>query len=117
MKRFFVSLSLMSISSIILLFTLSVLVYIFKWKADTALVGITIIYIVVGFLGGYSRKKHFYETSIVKKLLEGVFVGTLFMAFLLLVSFFILENGIILGSRFFMIWMLVVGSAALGIIL
>ena len=117
MKKILIPLSLMSVYSIILLFVLSVFSYIFKWKADTALVGITIIYIVVGFLGGCSRKHFSYATGVFKKLLEGALIGTMFMVLLMMVSFFVIGNEIVFSSRFFLIWMLVVGSVSLGRIL
>jgi len=114
MKRFLIPLSLMSVCSIIMLLALSILAFIFKWKADTALVGITVIYIVAGFLGGCSRKRLSYEISISKKLFEGAVIGTMFMVFLIVVSFFIIENEIVFSSRLFMIWLLIVGSSARG---
>ena len=97
-----------------LLLVLSVLAYLFRWKADVALIGITIIYIVAGFLGGRCRKHFSYATTIRVKLVEGIIIGSAFMILLGLISFLITENSFVIGSRFLMIWMLIVGSAALG---
>lgn len=117
MKQIVMPLLLMSFVSVILLLGLSALTYIFKWQADTALVGITLTYIVAGFVGGRSRKKLSEEITIGKKLLEGIFLGTLFMFLLWLLSMVIVQNQFELSSRFLMIWMLLIGSVSLGRIL
>lgn len=117
MKRIMIPLGVMSVCSVVFLLLLSILTYIFKWKADTALIGITLIYILAGFTGGCCKKRISYEISIAKKLLEGVWIGSLFMVLLFVVSILGMGNGIVFGSRLFMIWMIVIGSTALGRIL
>lgn len=117
MKKMLMLLGVMGGSALILLFALSVLAYLFRWKADTALIGITIIYIVAGFLGGRCKKHFSYETKIIVKLWEGIITGSVFMLLLGVISFGVIGNPLVFGSRFFMIWMIIVGSAALGRIL
>jgi len=117
LKRMLSVLALMGGFSIVLLLGLSVLTYIFKWKADTALVGITFCYIAVGFFGGKVKAIWSYETGVGRKLIDGLVIGNLFMLCLLAVSTFLIVNEFLLESRFFMIWMLIMGSTALGRIL
>lgn len=117
MKQVFISLLVMSLLSVLLLIGLSVLTYIFKWQADTALVGITIIYIVVGFVGGVLQKRFSYVENMGRKLVEAILLGTLFMAILVLASFLMVDVSFAFSTRFLMIWMLIVGSASLGRIL
>ena len=117
MKKLLSVLVLMSGFSIVLLLGLSVLTYIFKWKADIALVGITFCYIAVGFFGGKVKAIWSYEISVGRKIIDGLFIGTLYMLGLLAVSTFLIGNEFVVESRFFMIWMLIMGSATLGRIL
>jgi len=116
-RGYVITVMIMCFISIIVLLGLSVLTYIFKWQADAALIGITLVYIVSGFAGGRVRKRFSDETNIGKKLLEGLFLGTLFMFVLSILSVIIMRNEFDISSRFLMIWMLLAGSAALGRIL
>ncbi len=117
MKQILIPLFVMGMVSVLMLIGLSVLTYIFKWQADTALVGITFIYIVTGFIGGHVRKNFSYETNMGKKLIEGIVLGAIFVAVLVFLSFFVIDIPFEFSGRFLMIWMLLSGSAALGRIL
>ncbi len=120
LKRILVSLGIMVFLSLLLLLVLSGMTYIWKWQADKALAGITIIYILAGYVGGFSLKrmtsKELYqqEISIGRKMLQGILLGSLFLAVLVLLSLLFVEIPFALSSRFLMIWMLLVGSASLG---
>ena len=117
MKKIIIPLGVMGVSSTILILALSILTYIWKWKADTALIGITFIYMLAGFLGGVCKKRISDEGAIGKKLLEGIVVGSLFAIILFVISVFGMKNAIIFDRRFFVVWMVIIGSCALGSIL
>lgn len=117
MKKYLFPLVIMCFFSVGLLIGLSVLTYIFKWKADQALIGITFVYIAAGFIGGKANKRMSYEMSMGRKLIDGFAIGTVFVFLLLLLSFLFIEQEFTFGSRFITIWLLMAGSAALGRIL
>ena len=107
----------MGATSLFLLLFLSILTYTLKWKADTVLIGITFIYIVTGLVGGKIKARMSYDTGIGRKLLDGIWLGNLFMVILIVISYFVMKNEIAFESRFITIWLLMVGSTALGRIL
>lgn len=117
MKQMVIPLLSMSFMSALFLLGLSVLAYILKWQADIVLVGITFTYITIGFIGGKVRKRFSYETNIGKKLMEGIMLGTIFMLLLVVLSLFVMDIPFSFTTRFLMIWMLIVGSTALGRVL
>lgn len=117
MKKYMISIGFMGVCSIILIVLLSVMTYIWKWKADIVLIGITWIYILVGFLGGRCKKRLSDEENIGKKLLEGVMVGSVFAILLFVISVFVLKMDISFNSRSFMILLIIFGSSSLGRIL
>lgn len=118
-KQYVLSIFGMILASVLLLAGVSALAYRLKWQAQQAMAGITAVYILTGFFGGVllhkSRKEQ--EEKLSRKLLQGIFLGSLFMGLLLLVSFMGLEKEIAVSGRLLMIWMLLAGSAALGRIL
>lgn len=97
-----------------MLIFLSVLTYLFKWQADTVLLGIIAVYILAGFIGGKVKKRFSYEMGIGKRLLDGILVGTCFMLTLSLLSLLLTEGGISLSGRLLVIWLLLIGSTSLG---
>lgn len=132
MKAFAISILSMSLVSILSLILLSVLTYIFKWQANTAMIGITGTYILAGFLGGLTlkfaelwkgRKKEEgvqvqrENTSVGTKMIEAISAATFFMGILLLLSVITMQEKFELSGRFLTIWMLLLGSACLGRIL
>lgn len=132
MKAVAISILSMSLVSILSLILLSVLTYIFKWQANTAMIGITGTYILAGFLGGLTlkfaelwkgRKKEEgvqvqrENTSVGTKMIEAISAATFFMGILLLLSVITTQEKFELSGRFLTIWMLLLGSACLGRIL
>ncbi len=118
--KWMLSVLVMTLVSVICLLVLSVLTYMYKWQADKALMGITVTYILAGFIGGYVQ--HFLknkacdreEYSIGQKMLDGIGVGGIFLFFMILISIFVVQNPFVISSRFLMIGMLLIGSACLG---
>jgi len=113
-KKSFLLLLVMSGFSFGMLLALSALTYMFKWKAEEVLIGITGTYIMTGFVGGIIAKLMSYETHMGKKLIEGCLAGTLFMVLLLGLSFLFMGSEATFGRNFLLIWTLIAGSAALG---
>ena len=119
-------------TSLLALLIISLLTYGWKWQADKAMLGITFTYIIAGFAGGLSMKwmpriwKRWHTDRILTeegnigvggKMLESLLAGTIFMLILMMLSAFFAVNEIQITSRFFLIWMLLAGSTALGRIL
>ncbi len=113
-----ITIIIMSIVSILSLIIVSMLSYTYKWQADKALIGITIVYILAGFVGGFSHKlMDRDEKSTGRKMLGGIVLSSVFMGGLVFASIFVVHNPFEITSRFLMIWMLLMGSACLGRIL
>ena len=108
----------MSAASLLSLLILSVLTYVFKWKADVVMIGIIATYIIAGLAGGLALKiKRQENRNISKKMLEAILGSSLFMGVLLLLSMMVVQDAFVFSGRFLMIWMLMVGSCCLGRIL
>lgn len=122
-RGFVIAMVIMVLVSVVSLFIVSVFSYLYKWQADKALIGITVTYILAGYFGGLSLKLQNRKNgvngqrSMGKKMLEAIFLGTIFMLFLILLSVFVLQNPFLISGRMLMIWMILVGSACLGGIL
>lgn len=131
MKSIVRSVIIMSLVSLFALLVLSVLTYVFKWKAPQAMIGITFTYILSGFAGGVGiggnicrrlkkgnlKASETENISVGKKMVEAIFAASVFVGILILLSLLVVQNGFSLSGRFLMIWMLVTGSACLGRIL
>lgn len=115
--KWIVPLFVMTVVSMLMLIGVSMLAYIYKWYADKALLGITLTYIIAGFVGGRVLKRLSEVKDMNKKLLESILLGVLAMALLVLFSLLVTDNAFGISSRFLMIWMLITGSASLGRIL
>ena len=106
----------MLIVSMVSLVILSALTYFYKWQAYQAQVGITLTYIISGFLGGFlscmigehSREKR-------NLLICGMILGTIYLAVLLAVSVLIAANEAWDIVQIILIWLLLSASSALGI--
>lgn len=117
-KKILAPLIVMIIISLVCLVIVSLLTYIFKWQADKALIGITVTYILTGLVGGFVQKRQIQdEKSMGQKMLEAIFLSSVFIMILVMVSIFVVQIPFELSSRFFMIFMLFVGSTCLGRIL
>jgi len=117
-RVFLFALIIMVVVSAICLCGVSVLAYRYKWQADKALIGITLTYILAGFIGGLSQKiMNKEQKSIGRKMLDGIVLSTIFMGGLIVLSIYIVQNPFEISSRFLMIWMLLMGSTCLGRIL
>lgn len=117
LTKWIVPLFVMTVISMLMLIGVSMLAYIYKWYADKALIGITLTYIVAGFIGGKVLNRLSEVKDMNKKLLESILLSVLAMALLVLFSLLVTENEFGISSRFLMIWMLITGSASLGRIL
>ena len=115
---FLFTIVIMVVISIICLWCVSLLAYKYKWQADKALIGITLTYIVTGFVGGLSQKVVDKEAkSMGRKMMKGMLISSMFVIGLLLLSMYVIENPFEMTSRFMMIWMLLMGSTCLGSVL
>ena len=109
---------IMMLMSAISLLIISVLSYFYKWQADKALVGITITYILAGFIGGITQKfLDKSERNMGKKMLEAILISSIFVGVILGVSTIVLQQPLVISSRFLSIYMLLAGSACMGRIL
>lgn len=112
------TLVIMALASAICLLLVSILSYIYKWQADKALIGITVTYILVGFVGGLFQKiLNKEEKDMKRKMLNAMLLGTVFIGILSGLSVVGLQQPFLMSSRFLMIYMLLVGSTCLGRIL
>ena len=117
-KNVILILVLMTLISVVCLLIVSVLTYIYKWKADKALIGITATYILTGLLGGFMLKvRNKEEKNMGRKMAEAMFLSIVYIGLLVVVSIFFLQIPFEFSSRFIMIWMLLAGSTCLGRIL
>lgn len=117
-RNLIITIIIMSIVSILCLLAVSVFSYIYKWKADKALIGITLTYILTGFSGGLVQKIINKESiKMGRKMIEGILISSFFVGILVMFSVLWLQQPLAVSSRFLMIWMLLVGSACLGRIL
>ena len=106
---------IMLVMSFICLGILSVLTYEYKWQADKALVGITLTYILVGFIGGMLQRIMNKETKTMGgKMREAILLSAIFLAILVGISTVFLQTPFAISSRFFMICILLTGSTCLG---
>ena len=113
-----VTLLVMVVVSLICLLVVSAFSYFYKWQADKALVGITITYILAGFVGGFAYKlMDRKEKNIGKKMLEAILISSIFVGVILGVSTIVLQQPLVISSRFLSIYMLLAGSACMGRIL
>ncbi|MBR4025971.1 MAG: YrzE family protein [Lachnospiraceae bacterium] len=130
-KQIIVSILFMAITSVLLLFLVSICTYIFKWQADMAMLLITFVYILTGIFGGMlygkrqrtengstdtsERSLYFDKKSgFGKKLLQGIILGSVYMGILIFISVFGLQNTIKDYVRLMLLWILVVGGSVLG---
>ena len=134
-KSYVIAFVVMILVCVIMLTTVSVCSYMYKWYADKALIGITLTYILAGFWGGVvmkclekgscwrKRRKNSEENVVkeekntAKKMQEAILLGSLFMLFLTVVSITGIGNSFEISGRMLLIWMLLTGSACLGRIL
>lgn len=116
-KQYVLVILVMSLVAIISLVLVSGLTYLFKWQADKAMIGIIFTYIVAGFAGGQVKRRLSEKSDVKKRLLEGVWIGTLFALILVVLSLFLTDDSFAISKRFFMIWFLLMGSSCIGRIL
>ena len=121
--KWMIAVVVMAVVAMICLLITSGFTYIYKWQADKALVGITVTYILTGFVGGFVQRFLKKEAgssgvySIGQKMLDGICVGGIFLFCMILVSVFVIQNPFVISSHFLMIGMLLIGSTCLGRIL
>ena len=115
---------LMLITVLVALAVLSSFIYLLKWKADMAMAGIIVIYILSGFVGGKSLsflQKRLQtkngQLSIAAKALEALLLSSIFLCILMIISIFILRIPFGISVRFLLIVLLFAGSCFVGRIL
>lgn len=120
-KKYVVILMIMFLVSVMMLLILSVLTYLFKWKADTAMIGIVVTYVLTGFVGGLSLRwmeerecEKTNRTRIRKKTIEASILSGVFIIFLLICSVFVFQIPFEFSVRVLMVFLLIWGSCFLG---
>ena len=115
---------LMLITVLLALAVLSSFIYLLKWKADMAMAGIIVIYILSGFVGGKSlaflqkrQQTKNGQLSIASKALEALLLSSIFLCILMIISIFILRIPFGISVRFLLIVLLFAGSCFVGRIL
>ena len=133
-KNILLSVVIMGIQSMITRVILSVFTYALKWQAPQAQVGLTLTYIISGFVGGFlscivrgeSKKKENgvtksfvekkYEKNSLKNAMSfGMTLGTIYMAVLLSISILISANANWDIGLILLRWVLLSASCVLGI--
>lgn len=113
----------MLLISVVCLLAVSALSYLYRWQAEQALGGITLSYIVIGFLGGFFQKKQSgkYEKAhtftVRGKMMEALVLAAVYMGILLGCSALLMGELPVLSMRLWMICLLMAGSICLGRIL
>ena len=123
-KNLFVALMIMLLVSMVSLFVVGVLTYIFKWHADKAMIGIIATYVLAGFVGGFTWgrcEKRSYgdeeKTGIGKKAIEALVLSSIFMLLLVGISVFCMKGTFQISTRFLILLSLLICSTFLGRIL
>lgn len=116
---------IMGITSAATLVILSVFTYLFRWQAPQAQVGITLTYIISGFLGGVlpsmigerRKKKEVKNTENSTKitLIKGTTQSAIYMAVLLSISILLSANEHWDMVQILLVWILLTASSTLGI--
>jgi len=116
---------IMGITSAATLVILSVFTYLFRWQAPQAQVGITLTYIISGFLGGFlsciiggrRKKKEVKNTENSTKitLIKGTTQSAIYMAVLLSISILLSANENWDMVQILLVWILLTASSTLGI--
>ena len=121
MRKFgdlFLTMVAMGFTSVLLLIGTGIATYFFKWQADTVLLLMTFIYIVTGFTGGIVHRSVCRENEKYNELFQkigwGLFVGSMYLVLLLVLSVTAFQNDTFDIGRIFLIWFLIAGSGAIG---
>lgn len=113
-KNLFISLVIMGLTSVIILFVVSALTYLLKWQAPQALVGITLTYILTGFVGGMLQGALEGALELRERVVHGLILGSVYMIILLLLSVVLVEKPGWDYVHLLMIWILLACSSVLG---
>lgn len=113
-KNLFISLVVMALASVLILFAVSALTYLFKWQAPQAMIGITLTYILTGLAGGVLLGILNGPVELRARVVHGLILGSAYMLILLRLSATIVENAGWDYMRMIMIWILLVCSSVLG---
>ena len=106
-KRYLIAISIMLLTSVVFLFVLSILTYMFKWQADKAMIGIIVTYILAGVVGGVCIKTE-------RRVRTAVGLGTIFLAILVLCSSIGFQIPFEFSGRLILIWLLIISSSFIG---
>lgn len=108
-KCFLIALIIMAVVSISCLWMISYFAYSFKWQADKAMIGIIATYILTGLMGGICIHKMNRGN-----ILEALFLGSIYMISLPLVSSILFENDLVYSPQFFRIYGVMICSVIMG---
>lgn len=104
----------MGLTSVVILFVVSTLTYLLKWQAPQAMIGITLTYILTGFVGGIVQGILEGPLELRARVVHGLILGSLYKVILLILSVALVEEASWDYMRLIMIWILLVCSSVLG---
>lgn len=124
-KKYGIAIGVMLISSLVVLFIVSSLVYIFKWQSDKAMIGIIVTYIIAGVTGGfmlgYLDKKREYDADWsskkkrrIKQILQVGLLTVMYLLLQILFSLILFKNGLEFSKRTLLILFLELISVYMG---
>ena len=103
-KNFVFAMGSMLAMTVISLLVVSALVYLFKWQADKAMIGIIATYIVVGFCGGICLRCK-------RKIMGAIVLGTSYMFLLVVCAYMGFRISFEFSGRCLLIWLLIICSS------
>ena len=109
-KRYFSTVMLMLLISLLAIVLLGTLTYLFKWQSDKARIGIVVTYILAGSVGGFCLRDKI-QIEWIKRVKMAVTIGTAYIFVLWLVSYFVIRIPYKFSMEFILIWLIVVCSS------
>lgn len=121
-KSTVICLGIMLLVAVLSLLLVSTFTFLFKWQADKAMIGIIVTYIVSGLAGGLylgriAKKSYggIRKIGSGKAAIEAVKLSTIFILILVLCSAIGFRIPFEFSSRFVLIWLMLTGSAFVGL--
>lgn len=122
-KPLIVSLLAMGLTTLVVLFIVSLLTYAFKWQAPQAMIGITLTYILTGVFGGilhgcmrygFLAKEFTEQPGLGQRIVDGGMLGLVYMLILFLIALLLADGRELEYSRWMSIGVFLVCSSILG---
>ena len=119
-RKYIISLSVMLAISLVFLLVVSSFVYVFKWQADKAVIGIIVTYILVGIAGGVALGKFDKKNGISKpkgsrsKVTQTAILTAMYLIVLTIASSMLTENTMEFTKQTILIMLLEFGSVYMG---